>query len=383
MRLPLLLQACRHARRAAVAALALCAAMPAAGRAEIIIAAIGSSEPPGNPGALVRSGVELAVAALLASGKPQGETIRVILSDDACSAAGGEAVARNVLTEGARLVIGHVCSSAAIAAAPIYAEAGVIFISPGARNHKLTDPRAGPTIFRLAGRADRQAADTVAAIVARYPGKKIAIVNDQMPPSRDLADAVHRGLTGAGRTVVHRETLGPGERDYGDLVRRLKIVGAELLFLPTQPQDLAAILAQMRVQQLAAPVIGGDTLAIPGPVRTADLENDGVLAMLSWTPKPTKDAADRVHSLMQFNRNARTIALQSFAAVEAWAQAMAEAGSTDTAKIAAVLASKQFDTVIGQFRFNERGDATIPSFALHVWSNGSWHRAAAKASRKE
>jgi hypothetical protein len=38
------------------------------------------------------------------------------------------------------------------------------------------------------------------------------------------------------------------------------------------------------------------------------------------------------------------------------------------------LSSKEYETVIGRLRFNERGDATVPSYALHVWRNGAWQR---------
>jgi len=95
--------------------------------------------------------------------------------------------------------------------------------------------------------------------------------------------------------------------------------------------------------------------------------------MLSWTPKPTPAAAERIQPLMQLGREARTVALQAFAAVEAWAQARGESASSFE-KVAGALSTKEFDTVIGRLRFNERGDASIPSYALHAWRDGAWHR---------
>jgi branched-chain amino acid transport system substrate-binding protein len=341
--------------------------------AEIIIGAAGSAEPAGNPAAAVRIGVELAVAAIMAAGKIDREPIRIVTADDQCNAAGAEAAARNLVAAGATLIVGHVCSSAAIAAAPVYKDLRSVFISPGARNPKLTDERAGPGVFRLAGRSDRQASDIAAAIMARYAGKKAAIVNDTGPQSRDLADAVHRALTAANFPVVHRESYTPGEKDLAELVRRLKIAGSDIVFIPAQPHDLAIILSQMRAQALDAHVIGSDQLAVPAVVPAADLAGEALTVMLSWSPKPMPQAVERVQPLMQLGREARAIALQAFAAVEVWAQARSEAG-TDLDKIAAALTSKEFDTVIGRIRFNERGDASIPSYALHAWRDGAWHR---------
>lgn len=346
-----------------------------ASRADFIIAAVGSADPPGNPAAAVRTGVELAVGNIWPGGAiADGKVVRIITADDQCNAAGAEAAARSVVAAGASVVIGHVCSSAAIAAAPIYAEARIPFISVGARSPKFTDERSGPTTFRLAGRSDKQASEIASAIMKRYAGKKAAILNDTSPQSRDLADAVHRFLTAANYPVVHRESYTPGEKELTELVRRLKIAGAGIVFVPAQPHDLAIILAQMRAQQLDAHVIGSDMLAVPAVIPAADLAGDALAVMLSWTPLPVGAAAGKAEPLMQLGREARSIALQAYAAAEVWSQAVTDQGANDGAKIAAALSSKEFETVIGRLRFNERGDATIPSYALHVWRNGAWQR---------
>ncbi len=358
---------------AALLAALLCL-VPAAARADVVIAAVGSSEPPGNPAAAVRSGVQLAASQLLTAG-PDGKPVRVVSADDQCDEAGAAAAARSLVAQGVNVVIGHVCSSGAIAAARLYADARVIFISPGARGPKFTEERAGPGIFRLAGRSDRQAADIAAAIMARYPGKKAAIINDTSPQSRDLADVVHRLLTSAGYPVVHRESYTPGEKELTELVRRLKIAGSDVVFVPAQPNDLAIILAQMRAQQLDAHVVGSDMLAVPAVIPAADLAGEALKVMLPWVPKPQGATAERVLPLLQLGREARAIALQSYAAVEVIAQALKEAGSADPAKLTAALATKEFDTAIGHIRFNERGDANIPSYALHAWRNSAWQLA--------
>jgi branched-chain amino acid transport system substrate-binding protein len=115
-------------------------------------------------------------------------------------------------------------------------------------------------------------------------------------------------------------------------------------------------------------------LAVPAVIPAADLAGDALAVMLSWTPLPVGAAARKAEPLMQLGREARSIALQAYAAAEVWSQAVTDQGANDGAKIAAALSSKEFETVIGRLRFNERGDATIPSYALHVWRNGAWQR---------
>ncbi|MCW8904671.1 ABC transporter substrate-binding protein, partial [Sedimenticola sp.] len=64
--------------------------------------------------------------------------------------------------------------------------------------------------------------------------------------------------------------------------------------------------------------------------------------------------------------------LYTYGAVQAWAQAANAAGSTDTAKVVAALKSGEFDTVLGKFSFDAKGDVTAPGYVLYKWTNGSY-----------
>jgi branched-chain amino acid transport system substrate-binding protein len=60
--------------------------------------------------------------------------------------------------------------------------------------------------------------------------------------------------------------------------------------------------------------------------------------------------------------------LYAYAAVEVWAQAVAEAGSLDLHPVTAVLHSRQFDTVLGKIGFDEKGDVTgFEPWQWFVW----------------
>ena len=83
-----------------------------------------------------------------------GQEIVVTSVDDACEPNQAEAAARQLVSEGVIFVVGHVCSSASIAASKIYEEAGIIMISPASTNPKVTE--AGHrNVFRAIGRDDQ------------------------------------------------------------------------------------------------------------------------------------------------------------------------------------------------------------------------------------
>jgi branched-chain amino acid transport system substrate-binding protein len=47
-------------------------------------------------------------------------------------------------------------------------------------------------------------------------------------------------------------------------------------------------------------------------------------------------------------------------------------GVEDPQKVAAALKDMQFDTVLGKFSFDDKGDVTAPGYVFYVWKDGSY-----------
>lgn len=84
-------------------------------------------------------GAQKAILHLNEKGGLLGEKIVVISLDDACEPKQALAVALQLVRERVVLVGGHLCSSCSLATSKIYEEAGIIMISPGSTNPKVTD----------------------------------------------------------------------------------------------------------------------------------------------------------------------------------------------------------------------------------------------------
>jgi ABC-type branched-subunit amino acid transport system substrate-binding protein len=52
------------------------------------------------------------------------------------------------------------------------------------------------------------------------------------------------------------------------------------------------------------------------------------------------------------------------------------AGTTDMGGVVKALNENEFDTVIGKFRFNEKGDPNLPPYTVYRWSNGTYEEIA-------
>jgi branched-chain amino acid transport system substrate-binding protein len=260
----------RFARFTATAALAA-VAFSCAVRADIVIGvAVPSSGPKVDLGRAIAETVAAEIARINAAGGLNGETLTLITADDDCSSQGGAQVAADLIARKVAFVLGHPCSNAAMAAAQVYARHDILFVAVGARHPDLTAKRAGPTIFRLGGRDDRQVADTVAALAARLKGKRVAIVQDRTAYARGLATGIAAGLRNAGAANVVELPFVAGERQYAALISQIKTATTDAIYFAGFPAEAEIILTTLRATGVDALFIGCDALAeIPNPVGTA------------------------------------------------------------------------------------------------------------------
>ena len=67
--------------------------------------------------------------------------------------------------------------------------------------------------------------------------------------------------------------------------------------------------------------------------------------------------------------------LSTYAAIQVYAQAVAEAKTTDGEKVAATLRSHPWNTVIGKVAFDNKGDLTAATYVWYVFKDGKYSEA--------
>src|SRR5215813_13184390 len=148
---------------------AMLAALPA--RADIVIAVAGPMTGSNAAfGEQFRRGAEKAVADLNAKGGVLNQRLRLIIGDDACDPKQAVSAANDLAAKRAVFVAGHYCSSSSIPASDVYAESGIVQISPGSTNPQLTERKLA-SVFRVCGRDDAQAPTAAAYVVAHFKAK--------------------------------------------------------------------------------------------------------------------------------------------------------------------------------------------------------------------
>lgn len=348
-------------------------AMSSTAMAEIVIATAGPMTGQyASFGAQMKAGAEQAVADINAAGGINGEELVLEVGDDACDPKQAVAVANQMVGKGVVFMAGHFCSGSSIPASQVYAEEGIIQITPASTNPKFTDERPGPGVYRVCGRDDQQGQVAGTTLATEFGDKNIAIIHDKTAYGKGLADATKAVMNAAGKDEAVYEAYTAGEKDYTALVSKLKSENIDVLYVGGYHTEAGLMKRQMQDQGMDTILISGDALvtdeywSITGPA------GEGTLMTFSPDPRKNAEAAPVVEALEAAGKTAEGYALYTYAAIQAWAEAVEAAGTTDYEEVVAALDEGEFNTVLGKLSFDEKGDVTLPGYVWYEWKDGQY-----------
>jgi len=189
-----------------LSAAAIAIGFAGAAQAEIKIATVGPMTGQyASFGEQMKRGLEMVVKDLNAAGGVLGQKIVASVEDDACDPKQAVAAANKLASEGVALVAGHFCSGSSIPASAVYAEEGILQISPASTNPALTEDafaKGWKNVFRVCGRDDAQGIVAGNFLAKAYKGKKVAILQDKTAYGKGLADETKKNMNAAGLKEV-------------------------------------------------------------------------------------------------------------------------------------------------------------------------------------
>ena len=313
----------------------------------------------------------MAVADLNARGGVLGQRVRLIVVDDACDPDQAVAVANQLVSQRVAMVSGHLCSSCSIPASKVYTKAGIVMISPASTNPMLTDAGA-PNVFRVIGRDDQQGRVAGNYLADHWGKRKIAILHDEQTYGKGLAEETRKQLSKRGVPVAMYEEYKYGEKDYSGLVSKMRQARIVVAYVGGYVTESALILRQARDQGYGLEIVSGDGLSdnefwlITGPA------GEGAVFTFGADPRRNPEAAPVVERFRAAKYEPDGYTLYAYGGVQAWAQAVARAGSLDVGKVTAALHGHQFDTVLGKISFDKKGDVTPSAWVWYIWKNGKY-----------
>jgi len=310
-------------------------------------------------------GAQVAIDVINENGGLLGENVSLVSVDDACDPAQAEAAAAQLVAQGVSFVVGHICSGASIAASKAYTDAGIIMMSPASTNPKVTE-QGYTNVFRVCGRDDQQGVVAAEYMSVNFSDKNIAILHDGQAYGKGLAEITHQQLQARGLTAALVEEYAPEKTDYFEIVDKMISAAIDVAYVGGYRDDVAILVRQAEEKGADIQFIGGDALFSSEFLLVSG--DAGIGTLLTFGPDVTSlpNASDVVSNFSDnYYVEPEGYTLYSYASVQAWSQAVATAGTTDTADVIAALQSGSFSTVIGELGFDDKGDVTgISNF---VW----------------
>ncbi len=322
-------------------------------------------------GAQLQKGAEQAAADINAAGGINGEQVKIVLGDDVSDAKQGVSVANKFAADGVKFVVGHFNSGVSIPASEVYAENGILEVTPAATNPVFTE-RGMWNTFRVCGRDDQQGAVAGKYISDNFKDGKVAVVHDKTPYGQGLADETKKAMNGLGVTEVMYEGITAGDKDYSALISKMKEAGVTLVYFGGLHTEAGLIMRQMADGGLKAVMMSGDGITSNELASIAGDAVNGTLMTFPPDPRLNPNAAEAVKKFRDAGFEPEAYTLYSYAALQVIAEAAKKAGSNDAEAVAAALKEKgPYTTVIGELGFDAKGDITRPDYVMYTWQKGA------------
>ncbi|MCY3825041.1 MAG: branched-chain amino acid ABC transporter substrate-binding protein [Nitrospinae bacterium] len=320
-------------------------------------------------GEMLKNGATLAVEEWNARGGvkvgKKKMKVDILWGDDRHDPREGVSIAHKFVNSGAAGIVGHFNSSVSIPASTVYAEAGVVQITPASTNPKLTE-QGFSTVFRVCGRDDQQGEVAANYIVDTLKLKRIAILHDKTTYGQGLADETKRFLEKRGVKPVFYSGVVQGDKDYTPVLTAAKQENPELVYFGGIHPEAILLVKQMRERLgMKAIFMSGDGIVTDEYYKIAGKSAEGTY--ITFTPDQTKLAAAQnviKNHRKRFGKEVGAYTIYSYVATNMILNSIQATGSTRGAKLAAHLRSTAWNTSLGKLQFNKKGDVLESPYVL-------------------
>jgi branched-chain amino acid transport system substrate-binding protein len=324
----------------------------------------------GQIGLSMLNGSLVAIDEWNAKGGVLGKKIEPIVLDDEAQAQKAVTVAQSLIDSGVVAVIGHFNSGCTIPASRLYNDAKIVEISPGSTNPQYTE-QGFPYAFRICGRDDQQGAVISSFLHDQLKLSKIAILDDKTTYGEGLAEVVKKTFEDKGGTVVMFQGIGKDDRDFRANLAVVKGSGAEAFVWGGMYGQGGPLCVQLRQAGLDIPFVSDDGCQDQAFVDTVGGTAQNVFVSFGKDYHGLPAAQAFIASYKQkFNQDEGAYSVYGYDAANVLFTAMEKAGTTDADKVAAVMKSQPFDTILGTIEFDAKGDLKQAGYVIWTVKDG-------------
>ena len=317
---------------------------------------------------------QLVVKQVNAKGGVLGKQVELLIQDDQCKPEIATNTATKLVTDGADVVLGHICSGATKAALGIYKDAKIPVMSPSATNPPLTQSGDYPNFFRTIASDDMQAKLAVDFAIGKLGVKKVAVLHDKGDYGKGFAEFAKQYLDADGSVeVVLFEGITPGAMDYSSIVQKVRRYKAEALIFGGYHPEASKLVSQMARKRLKTTFISDDGVKDESFLKVAGDAAEGAYMTgprdLSNIPL---NAAALEEFKAEYGADPGAFYQEGYSAALALLNAIETAGSTDYDAVTNALRTSYVETPVGKIKFDAKGDAEGVGFSVYNVKDGKF-----------
>lgn len=319
-------------------------------------------------------GVEIAIEDLNAKGGILGKKIELLVGDDVCKPEVAVNMATKLVSDGAQMIVGHVCSGATIAANKIYKDAGLIVVSSASTNDDLTLKGEHPNFFRTISYDGAQAALMTSFVKDTLKVKTVALIHDKGDYGKGQMELARKNFESLGGVeVVLFEGVTTGAVDYSAIVQKIKRTKAQLTMWGGYHSDASKIVGMIKKKKVDTIFFGADGIIGDNFVQLAGEYSDGVYATgpNDTSNNPLYQEISAKHQA-KYGEAPGTFFHNGYACVQALAAGAEKAGSLDYDKMRAAMFEIKIDSPLGPIGFDKNGDVIGAGFSVYQVQNGKY-----------
>lgn len=306
-------------------------------------------------GVAVNNAIQMAVEDINANGGIDGKQIKYIYYDEKGDTT--EATnAYNKLVQDDKVVaiIGDVTTKPTLAVAQTSQQDNIPIITATATAAEVT--LTGPNIFRACFTDPFQGELMASYASEKLGATKVAVLSDMADDySSGIAEAFVAKAEELGMQVVADEKYQDGDVDFKSQLTNIKGQNPDVLFLPVYYEDLRLISAQAKEVGVTAQLCGADGW---DSVLTDNFDSSVLNGGVFCSQYSTESTDERVQNFIsaykeKYEMDPNMFAVLAYDATNMMAQAISDAGSTDSQAIIDAMAALEYDGLTGHMTFDE------------------------------
>ena len=308
--------------------------------------------------------------------------VELIYADNGSDTTKAPSAANTLVDAGVSVVLGSYGSGVSIAGSDIFKNADIPAIGVTCTNPQVT---AGNSHYFRVCFLDPFQGTVLANYASKELGATVAYTLGELGNDYDqgLCTYFKQAFEALGGTVMH-EDFPTGTADFNSYLTNAAGIGAQVFFCPVSIAYSTQIVQQAASQQVAFPILGGDTLDSNVVSNAAKGTNVSVVVTTFYQEGANADFDNGFKAWLAEDGEALTnnggndiiagVTAMGYDAYYVALEALKAAGTTDSKAVMEALPAVTYDGVSGHIEFDETGDAVRTTAYVKTVNNetGDW-----------